>query len=591
MDVDKIKKDLNLKNTNVEVLDISEEGPGKVSMDLKVGAKELAYLTSESKVNPITPLRMSSQASRYLNNATASVIRRDALMRSDLDAAEKSVLTSTPHELYTRSIAYYKTKDIYSSVIKNLTNFASNGFENDIDDPEIKLFFDNWGIDTGMDLLVEQIFFDLFRIGMVRTYKVVGKYEPMINIFPSNSVSDTKKQKKDSAAKKHKWSKTHIPIKYTILNPSSVVIKGSMLFGSTYTAIKADSLSELKEIMEDEKKGALTEHQKKILKSIPEGMKNAATKNEDFILDPYLVGEVDYRKQPYERYPLPRGIAAFDVIDYKDELKKADYSTLDGITNYILKITVGNDEYPVTDPQMLETVAELFNTPSKSYHIVYNHTLKIEKIVSPEIEAILGKDKYAQVNEDYTGALGFVRALIDGSGDISKPAADLAMKSVIAEVEYARRQVIRWLYGEYRDVAEAMGFDRYPTVRFNDIELRDIADFMRLYQGMIDRRVMSYETGIKRLGLGSSELDKIANEKDKVFDGTFGLFGSPNTQGGGFPQRTPNGTPSEGRPKESPNKNEKDKDKASVSSIVENIKDLSEEEFSRLVEAIKSKGD
>jgi hypothetical protein len=137
-------------------------------------------------------------------------------------------------------------------------------------------------------------------------------------------------------------------------------------------------------------------------------------------LDSQYVGEVDYRKMPYERYPKPRGVKAFDSLEYKNSLREADLSTLDGITNSILKITIGSDEFPVTDQAQLETVARIFDTPSKSFDVVWNHTLAVEKIISPEIGEILGQDKYKQVNEDITGALAFSRALLDGKTTSNK---------------------------------------------------------------------------------------------------------------------------------------------------------------------------
>ena len=544
MDYDTFIEDLNKKYKNVKVLDIEAAGSGSVSMEMAVGAKELAYLEANSTISPL------------FSTAALGQVTRDPLIRSDLDLAEKSVLKKSPAELFQSSIDYYYTKDVYGTVIRNLANFASNGFENDIDDDNIRNFFDNWAMDIGLDVLIDQIFFDFFRVGMVRTYKVIGKYEPKINIFKPIT-KDNDKKNTDTAAKKRRWSKSSIPIKYTVLNPVMLVISGSMMFDQTIVTVKAEALKDLRELLEV-KQDVLTPHQKTILKSIPNDMKKAAKENKPYSLDMALVGDIDYRKQPYERYPRPRGVNAFESIEYKNKLRQADLSTLDGITNQILKITVGNDEFPCTDQTMLENVAEMFNTPSKAFNVVYNHTLKIEKIVSPEIEAILGKDKYEQVNEDYTGALGFVRALVDGGGTSSAAATELAMKSVISEIAYARRQVQRWLYKEYRDVAEAMGFDRYPVVRFNDIDLRDEIDYMRAVLGMVDRRAVSYETALKKLGLDAEvEMKRLESEKSKVLDGSFGIIGSPyNPKATPFvsddnvqpEQRTPKGTPSEGRP-------------------------------------------
>lgn len=593
MDFDDIKKDLNERYPNIDVISLTDEGPGKVGMELGVGAKELAYLSNDTRYGPVF-----HKAPGY--ERASNVIRRRELDQSDLDLAEPSVLSAKPHKLFERSINYYKKEDLYGSVVRLLANFASNGFENDIDNDDIKLFFDNWAMDIGLDSTVENIFFDLVRVGIVRTYKTVGKYRPQINTLDTPSLVKSK-VRKDTAAKKIRWSKNDLPIHYTILNPLQFEIAGSLMFNQTLVTLKPEALSDLKMMLETNK-SELTEHQKLILKSIPNDMKKAAIAGKPYPLNPYLVGEVDYRRMPYERYPTPRGTNAFESIDYKRELRKADYSTLDGISNYILKVTIGNDNFPVTKPEMLENIAEIFNTPAKSYNIIYNHTLDVQKIVSPEIGEILGQDKYAQVNEDYTGALGVVRALIDGVGNINTGAADLAIKGVIAEVSYLRNQVRKWLYTEYRDVAEAMGFDKYPTVRFNDIALRDEVEMMRVIQGLIDRRIMSYETGTKRLGLDwNTELKRLSTEKGMVLSGDLGIIGSPynpkatppmvNDENVQETQRTPSGTPSEGRPVGGGEGEGKEKSSLApiitVGKIHEDISKLSKAEKAKLLERLQ----
>lgn len=597
MDFEKIKKELNEKYPNVSILDINEVEKGKFSMAVKVGATELAYLQERPEI------RFPKGGGKA--NADINVVRRSILDQSYLDLSEGKASGKKPHELFKRSIAYYHDEDVYGSVIRLLSNLASSGFENDIDDDKIKSFYDNWVLDIGLDELVENIFFDFFRVGFVRTYKTAGKYEPKINTLPSMPSDMLKVNKTDTAAKKKKWSKQYIPIAYTILDPLQIEITGS-LFGKTSVTIKPEALKEIKLLLE---KGTdtLTVEEQNILNSLPNDLKVAAKNGKEYPLDPYLVGAVDYRRMPYERYPRPRGTNAFESIDYKGELRKADYSTLDGISNYILLITVGNDTYPVTNSEVLENVAELFNTPSKSFDVVYNHTLKVEKIVSPEIGAILGKSKYEQVNSDLTGALGVARALIDGSGELSAPAASLAIKGMVAEIQYARRQVKRWLYKEYRDVAEAMGFDRFPKVRFDDNVLQDEIAMMIAINGMIDRRIMSYETGIKRLGLDwPTERKRLAEEKEKVLSGDFGIIGSPYNPKAAPPlanpdnvqtvQRTPKGTPSEGRPPGPGKKKTKTSDSASVFSedrkidlIVDALSDLSQDELDILLNRLNLK--
>jgi len=553
------------KYDNMDVLSSEyDEEKGQLTMKVSLaGGPRVAELPSgvEEVERDEMVGSVSSLAGGGYSSAAMRRLELDPLTRMDLDLAKPSILTSDPQSIFARSIDYYRTRPVYGSAIIALTNFASKGFENDIDDENIKNFFDNWVIDVKFDDLVEKIFFDFFRAGMVRTYKVMGKYEPKINYLSSvPGVKPKKVSAKALAAKKNRYSASHIPIGYTILNPIFVVIKGSLMFGQTATFLKKDAGEEIKVFLEMPR-GQLTEFQRKIVDSLPASFKDAIKKGDDIPLDPELIGEVDYRRMPYERYPLPRGSRAFEALEFHDELRKADYSTLDGITNYVLKITVGNDKYPIKKQETLERVSDLFDTVSKSYKVVWDHTLDIEKVTTPEIGEILGPDKYKQVNGDITGALGMVRALIDGLGEGSVPATELAVKSVIEEINYARRQVSRWIYSEYATVAKAMGFDRIPKVRFDDMALRDEIQMMTIVQGMIDRRIISYRTGQKKLGFDpETELAQMRVEYPLIQEGVLGLTGSPFQQSGiQTTQRTPKGTPSEGRPKGAPAPTPRDK--------------------------------
>jgi hypothetical protein len=388
---------------------------------------------------------------------------------------------------------------------------------------------------------------------MVRTYKIISKYEPGISylspipgqklergiikqvIERANRIQGKREQKaaeglagkKAKSAKKKVWSKGYLPIAYTILNPLLITIEGSLLFNNTTVTLEPSA--ELREMLR-KSGGDLTDEEKIIVKSLPSEFKSQVVAG-NIKLDTQYVGEVDYRKMPYERYPRPRGIKAFDSLEYKNSLREADLSTLDGITNSILKITIGSDEFPVTDQAQLETVAKIFDTPSKSFDVVWNHTLQVEKIISPEIGEILGQDKYKQVNEDITGAIAFSRALLDGTTNVNVAEAGLIVRTLVEEINYARRQVTRWIYNEYQQIATAVGFDRFPKIRWDNTILRDIILYMSTVAQLVDRRMLSYRTALEQLGFDfNNEFNNMQNELPSVLEGTLGVIGSPFQQ-------------------------------------------------------------
>jgi len=551
----------------------------------------------------------------------AATITRDPLDRGYLDLAQKDPYEDSAQSLFKRADRYYYTEPIVGTVINLLTGLAFKGFENDIDDENIKQFYDAWSFDVRMDEILEWVFLEFFKTGHVTTYKVLAAYEPRVSYLspvPGKKLKTTKTKKttgkegavvevaaaQEDAAKKNIWSKGHLPVAYTVLNPQLVIVTGNLLFDKVSISMRVPP--ELTQMLA-KKPADLTEDEKALIKALPSDLKAAAEKGGDYKLDPRLVGTITYRKQPYERYAKPRTTRVFDTIEYKKALKNADLSTLDGISNYILKITIGSDEYPVTTQGELEAVAALFNTPSKSFDVVWNHTLHVEKIVSPEIEAILGKAKYEQVNDDMTGGLAVTRALIDGISDLNSAEAGLVTKGLMEEINYARNQVTRWIYREYQQIAEAMGFDRFPKVRWDESVLQDLILYMNTISQLVDRRMLSYRTAHEALGFDyPNELMNMKEEFPLVEDGTFGIIGSPWQQakstgltgpGGSSPstvqpkQGTPKGTPSQGRPTGQPaKKKQKDttvtpkktapkKTQSSKVTIGDYVSGMSDEEF------------
>ena len=568
----------------VQSVEINEDS-GTSTLFLKPTQKTLAFLDSPGNPGVIP----------HIYRDRAATVTRDAVSRNTLDLIAKSSYDETPLESIKRARRYYFTEGLVGSTINILAELACKGFENDIDDDNIQNFYDVWAFDSSFEEVLEWVFLEFFRSGNVTTYKVLQKYEPRVSYLspePGQKLKKTKTAKIEKAAKKNIWSKGHLPVSYTVLNPELVVIDGNLLFDKV--AVKITLPPEMSEMFK-KPSSELTEDEKILIKSLPSDIKTAAEKGGEVALDPRLVGRINYRKQPYERYAKPRTARVFDSIEYKKSLREADLSTLDGISNYILKITIGNDEFPVTTKAELEAIAQLFNTPSKSFDVVWNHTLKIEKIVSPEIEAILGKEKYAQVNDDMTGGLAMTRALIDGTGDVNAAQISLIVKGLQEEINYARRQVSRWIYREYQQIAEAMGFDRFPKIRWDEGVLKDTILYMSTLAQLVDRRMLSYRTSLESLGFDyPNELKNMEEELPLVEEGTFGIIGSPFQQSKTQPvQNSPAGTPSAGKPKAQPakpptketdpSKKTKNPPKTESKVLKDVVKDLSDDDFLKFV--------
>jgi hypothetical protein len=188
---------------------------------------------------------------------------------------------------------------------------------------------------------------------------------------------------------------------------------------------------------------------------------------------------------------------------------------------------------------------------------------------------------------------------------------NLMTMTVLEEIAYARQQVSQWIYNEYRQIAEAAGFDRIPKVRWDNSILRDIILYMSTIAQLVDRRMISYNTALEELNFNyPNELANMEEELPLVLDGIFGILGSPFQKSAGNnvqpTQNSPTGTPSSGRPKAQPAKPKQkktdvtDKTKqpnqapsqqpkpAQTAKLEDIIKDMSELEYAEFIDVIAS---
>ena len=486
---------------------------------------------------------------------------RDQLSNSYLDLREASAETVDAVKLYERSQAEYYRTGIYGTSVDLLSNFAATGYYNEITDTEIKEFYDSWVKDTDFINVVKRIFHSLFKYSVCYILRGYSSYEPNsdgISSIPGKAPSTKTKQgvkanvanilnefiKKTTGKpmdfniystvyNKEIGASGSYPVIFSILDPKYCSVISSGFSGKETVSISSKGLANIKKLMEtiEKKPETVDKATKDSLKLLPKKMLDAAKKGEAYTFTSDEISVIYLRKDDYEQYAKPRGARAFDAFDYKDELKKADFATIDGIYNFILKVTVGDKDNPVTDISVLEGIADAFNTPQKAFTIVWNHTLQIEKITANEVGNILGKAKYEPVNDDITAALGIARAIIDG-GTLSSDAAKLAAKSLQSEINAARQQVEPWIYFIYRVIAKSANFTTYPVVRWKESVINTDSDAVtrNSFMTMLDRKAISFQTWMRENGLDyDTEIQRMREELPLINEGVLKV-GSPFQQ-------------------------------------------------------------
>ncbi len=441
-------------------------------------------------------------------------------------------LSSSPHEKIKMAMMAFNTDPLVGKIIELMKTFSKEGFKNECSDPKIKAWFDKWCDDVDIELVIGWMFLEYYRSGNVVTVRKLAPYKERNDGFAPEYAYSSREQAQ--AAAKKMYSKKSIPIAYTVLNPLTVHVTNvnaykDNLFVKVNESVDLKSENDSYSIMLNEMPKDFGEIAKKA------GIIPLSEKNTKRILR---------MRQPYEAYGSVMMERAFNAIYEKNKLRQMDMSMVNSAINQIIKVTVGNDEFPAT-PKQIKNLAVAFQNAGKGQAIFWNHTLQID-VIRPDT-TVLNNQKYERVNEDIRNAFGISEILTGGgSSKTNFATAYLSLKAFMANLTEGRDDILRWLISEYKDIAQAMGFSTYPTPSFNPLSLTDEIAEKQLIMQALDRGIISYATAQSRLGYDPKiERDRRKKEQPDIEAGVLGFLGNP------FQQQALNkeavDTPEEGR--------------------------------------------
>ncbi|WP_336784154.1 phage minor head protein [Paenibacillus illinoisensis] len=454
--------------------------------DLGEGRKEVTFsLDSSNMVNELEKSGIKLGTGSVMNRFDPSTRRLDSYGFTSNDTPYTQVyngLPIDPHKKIQLAIDMYYKEPIIGAVIDMMVDFSSSGFTNECDDAEVKKVFDKWSEELNVNELLEKVFLEYYRSGNVTIYR-------------SKNNAKVKKRKTTKAATNVEIDiqEYNFPSGYTILNPMNVYVNGSMVFGKELIQLKLSK--ELQNMINS------PESPNNYLVDIPTELIRDARSGENFAtLNPDYTSRITRKKMDYERYASPFLERIFEPVMFKSKLRLMDMSTIEGLVNQLVTVTVGDKDYPATDED-LKAIAELFQTPNKAYTVFWNHTLKVQ-FHKPEGLDTLTADKYKQVNEDILSGLGVSRILLDGgNGSQSNTSSSwISMLSFIERLDNARAKVKHWLESEYKRIADENGFKTYPRVRFNKMNLREDTYIRDVLLAMYDRGLIDEEDILTEVG-------------------------------------------------------------------------------------------
>jgi hypothetical protein len=221
-----------------------------------------------------------------------------------------------------------------------------------------------------------------------------------------------------------------------------------------------------------------------------------------------------HKKDSWEDWAPPFLTSVLPDIYFKDKLRLAETAALDGVINVIRLWKLGDHKEGVLPDegavQRLIGILEA-NTGGGAMDIVWDSMIEMIPHYPP-VDAILGSEKYQQVNKDILIGLGVPEVLIGGSGG-NFSNSWIQLKTLVEKLKFVRRVLQDWIEEEIKIVAEGMNFDSLPKIRFNEMNLQDENTTKKLIVGLLDRGIISAESVLNVYGEDFLfEVEKIKRE-------------------------------------------------------------------------------
>jgi len=421
--------------------------------------------------------------------------------------------------------AVYKKVGMVRNIIDLMTDFASEGLELQHAIKTQERFFREWAMQVNlagrahdyMKLLMRDANVIVRRKNAFITLPVAREMTKG-DVVSLDMVDETKVKEVPEKVKQQKKSvrKREIPWKYTFLSPTIIEKIG----GDVGKFFGADSIGmRIPDSLSRSIKNPRTKAERDLVKKLPAEVVKAAKANKNlFALDMDKVYVDYYKKDDWEDWGTPFLYGVLEDIMFKEKMRLADMAALDGVINVIRLWKLGNsDKHILPTGAAVDKLINILqhNVGGGVMDLVWDDMIDL-KVEYPPVEDILGPEKYASVNADIVRGIGIPDSLVGGAdlGTRNAQSAFVQLKTLAERLEYVRSSAIRWMKGELRLVADAMGFKNVPEINFGIMSLRDEAAEKQLVIQLLDRGIISSEKVSEVFGVNYMiEIERLKSEQ------------------------------------------------------------------------------
>lgn len=452
----------------------------------------------------IDNLSSSNTQSRINRSSVRPTLNRYSQIRNGLlpfELASDGINVREAIELCQKA---YANVPIFRNTIDMMSEFANTDIYLEGGNANSRKFFNQLFDRIKLWDLKDQYFREYYRSGNIFLYRIDGKF----------SLDDFKKFAKSIVDQPNE---NKFPLKYILLNPHEIVAKRSTVF-STKDGAYAKILSEfdmerLANPKNDYDQAIFDALDPEVKKQIKDGayFKDGLKIN----LENERIAYSFYKKQDYEPFAIPFGYPVLEDINAKLEMKKMDQAIMRTVENVILMITMGTEpEKGGINHNNVRAMQKLFTNESVGRVLVSDYTTKADFVI-PDINKVVGPNKYEVINKDIKEGLQNIILNEDKYNG-----AQIKARVFLDRLKEAREAFINdFLQPEIRRISKDLGFRSYPTVKFQDVDLRDEVQLMRVTTRLMELGILTAEQGMTIIQTGRFPLaEELDGAQDKFVE-------------------------------------------------------------------------
>lgn len=332
-------------------------------------------------------------------------------------------------------------------------------------------FIGSWLKRINLESLKEQFFREYHRSGNIFLFR----FDAGFNANDSQTLTEIYGDEILAAASA-KLEK--LPIRYVFLNPARIRTNNTVIFqNSQYfqmlTPIEMEKLRYPK-----------TQEDKDLFQALdPETKKKILNNIIPYIpLDQEKLYPIFAKKQDYEPFAVPFVFPILEQVNAHIEMQRIDQALTRTLDRAVLLITNGakKDEGGISE-KTLAALQALLRSESVTRTLVADYTTKGEWLI-PDLSKVLGAAKYEELNRQIN--IGLNALFFNDNEKFAN--TSVKTKIFIERLGAPRRKFLQFLQEEVNRVCDIMNFKTYPQLCLEDIQLKDEAEFIRLFTRMAE---------------------------------------------------------------------------------------------------------